>query len=126
LVFHFNPKNVSTLKLTQIVLLSNTHIHKAHAFTQKCRPHLYIKCFTIFQIASTYRNKSRTKQKTEEMCSQHVHVSAIESSRSSLNIFLLQVKVHPKMKILSVFTHPHVVSTPLDLRSSSEHKLRYF
>jgi len=26
--------------------------------------------------------------------------------------------VHPKMKILSVFTHPHVVPT-------SEHKLRY-
>jgi len=34
--------------------------------------------------------------------------------------------VHPKMKIVSVFTHPHVVPTPLDLRSSSEHKLRYF
>ncbi len=34
--------------------------------------------------------------------------------------------VHPKMKILSLITHPHVVPNPLDLRSSSEHKLRYF
>ncbi len=30
------------------------------------------------------------------------------------------------MKILSLSTHPHVVSKPQDLRSSSEHKLRYF
>ncbi len=29
------------------------------------------------------------------------------------------------MKILSLITHPHVVSNPWDLRSSSEHKLRY-
>ncbi len=34
--------------------------------------------------------------------------------------------VHQKMKILSLITHPHVVSNPWDIRSSSEHKLRYF
>jgi len=33
--------------------------------------------------------------------------------------------IHPKIKILSV-THPHVVQTPYDFSSSSEHKLRYF
>ncbi len=33
--------------------------------------------------------------------------------------------VHPKMKILSLITHPDVVPNPWDLRSSSEHKL-YF
>ncbi len=33
---------------------------------------------------------------------------------------------HPKMKILSVITHPHVVPNLQDLHSSSEHKLRYF
>ncbi len=30
------------------------------------------------------------------------------------------------MKILSLITHPHVLSNPEDLRSSSEHNLRYF
>ncbi len=34
--------------------------------------------------------------------------------------------VHPKMKILSIITHSHVIPNPKDLRSSSEHKLRYF
>ncbi len=33
--------------------------------------------------------------------------------------------VHPKMKMLSLITHPHVVPNPLDLLSFSEHKLRY-
>ncbi len=39
---------------------------------------------------------------------------------------MLKVIVHSKMKILSLITHPHVVPNPLDLRSSSEHKLRSF
>ncbi len=30
------------------------------------------------------------------------------------------------MKILSLITHPHAIPNPSDLRSSSEHKLRYF
>ncbi len=34
--------------------------------------------------------------------------------------------VNPKMKILSLITHPHVVPNPLDFHSSSKHKLRYF
>ncbi len=34
--------------------------------------------------------------------------------------------VHPKIKILSLITHPHVVFNLHDLCSSSEHKLRYF
>jgi len=34
--------------------------------------------------------------------------------------------VHPKMKMMSLITHPHVIPNPKDLRSSSEHKLRYF
>ncbi len=33
--------------------------------------------------------------------------------------------VHPKMKILSLITRPHVVPNPQDLHSYSEHKLRY-
>ncbi len=40
--------------------------------------------------------------------------------------YMLKGLVHPKCKILSLITHPHVVSNPWDLRSSSEHKLRYF
>ncbi len=34
--------------------------------------------------------------------------------------------VQLKMKILSLIAHPRVVSNPWDLRSSLEHKLRYF
>ncbi len=33
--------------------------------------------------------------------------------------------VHPKKKILSLITHPHVISNTQDIRSSSEHRLRY-
>ncbi len=35
--------------------------------------------------------------------------------------------VHPKMKIMSLITHPHVVPIPnlQDIRSSSEHKCKY-
>jgi len=33
--------------------------------------------------------------------------------------------VHPKMKILSVFTHPHVVPNPYVFICSAEHKGRY-
>jgi len=34
--------------------------------------------------------------------------------------------VHPKIKILSSFTHPHVVPTLYEFLSSAEHKRRYF
>ncbi len=34
--------------------------------------------------------------------------------------------VHPKMKILSLIIHPHVVPNPKDLCSSSEHKLYFW
>ncbi len=43
-----------------------------------------------------------------------------------LKIGQLKGIVHPKMKILSLITHPHVVPNLKDLCSSSEHKLRYF
>jgi len=33
---------------------------------------------------------------------------------------------HPKMKVLSLITHPHVVPNPHDFRSSLEHKWRSF
>ncbi len=38
----------------------------------------------------------------------------------------LKGMVHPRMKILSLITLPHVVPNPQDLRSSSERKLRCF
>ncbi len=41
-------------------------------------------------------------------------------------MFLVKGIVHQKMKILSLITHPDVVPNLKDLRSSSEHKLRYF
>ncbi len=41
-------------------------------------------------------------------------------------IYLVIRIVHPKMKMQSLITHPHVVPNPEDLLSSSEHKLRYF
>ncbi len=39
---------------------------------------------------------------------------------------LLKGIVHPKIKILSLITHPHVVPNLWDLRSSSDDKLRKF
>jgi len=38
----------------------------------------------------------------------------------------LKVIVHPKMKILSSLTHPHVVPNLYEFLSSAEHKGRYF
>ncbi len=43
-----------------------------------------------------------------------------------IKVVLVKVLVHPKRKILSLITHPDVVPNPWDLRSSSEHKWRYF
>jgi len=34
--------------------------------------------------------------------------------------------LHPKMKILSSFTHPHVFANMYEFLSSAEHKVRYF
>ncbi len=34
--------------------------------------------------------------------------------------------VHPKMKMLSSFTHPHVISNLYEFLSYVEHKRRYF
>jgi len=34
--------------------------------------------------------------------------------------------VDPEMNTMSLMTHPHVVTSPYDLRSSSDHSLRYF
>ncbi len=46
----------------------------------------------------------------------------------NLTTTLLTIKglVHPKINILSLIIHPHVVSNPWDLRSSSEQKKWYF
>jgi len=38
----------------------------------------------------------------------------------------LKGTVHPKMNILSSFTHPQVVSNLYEFLSSVEHKIRYF
>ncbi len=38
---------------------------------------------------------------------------------------LLEGKVHTKMKMMSLITHPHVVPNQQGLRPSSEHKWRY-
>jgi len=38
----------------------------------------------------------------------------------------LKRAVHPKMKLLSSFTHPQVVSNLYGSLSSVEHKIRYF
>ncbi len=40
--------------------------------------------------------------------------------------FIVYCIVHPKMKMLSLFTHPHVVPTLYKLLSYTEHKIRYF
>jgi len=40
-------------------------------------------------------------------------------------ILILKGLVHPKMKILSVFTHPHVVPNLYAFICSAEHKGRY-
>jgi len=39
---------------------------------------------------------------------------------------IIRMQVHPKMNILSTFTHPHVVPTSWDFLLSLKHKLRYF
>ncbi len=41
----------------------------------------------------------------------------------SVSMFQFKGIVHPKMKVLSLITHPHVVP---NLRSFLEHKVRYF
>ncbi len=38
----------------------------------------------------------------------------------------LKVIVHPKMKILALFTHPQVVPNLYEFLSHAEHKRRYF
>jgi len=43
-----------------------------------------------------------------------------------VNLILLKGIGHPKMKILSSFTQPHVVSNPCEFLSSVEYKRRYF
>ncbi len=48
-----------------------------------------------------------------------------QKHENTILVFLLQGLVYPKVKIMSLITHPHVVSNTLDLRSSLEHKLRY-
>ncbi len=52
-------------------------------------------------------------------------VYSFHSGKGSIPIEI-KIIVHPKMKILSWITHPHVVPNLQDLCSSSEHKLRYF
>ncbi len=46
----------------------------------------------------------------------------------NLTTTLLTIKglVHPKINILSLIIHPHVVSNPWDLRSSSEQKKKWY
>ncbi len=41
-------------------------------------------------------------------------------------LFLIKGTVHPKMKILSSFTHPHVIPNLYKFLSYVEHKRRYF
>ncbi len=48
-----------------------------------------------------------------------------------LNVFIYNINyikgiVHPKMKILSSFTHPQVVPNLYEFLCSAEHKGRYF
>ncbi len=44
-----------------------------------------------------------------------------QKHENTILVFLLQGLVYPKVKMMSLITHPHVVSNTLDL----EHKLRY-
>ncbi len=60
------------------------------------------------------------------VASQHYNVQ----NKQLINVVLYYINrwafkgiVHPKMKTLSLITHPHVVQV---LHSCSEHKLRYF
>ncbi len=50
----------------------------------------------------------------------------MSGSQSWRTVVLLKGIVHPKMKILSLITPPHVIPNLSDLHSSSEHKLSYF
>jgi len=55
-------------------------------------------------------------------------VSALACFISTVAVFNNIIKgiVHLKIKILSSFTHPQVVSTLFEFLSSAEHKRRYF
>jgi len=54
------------------------------------------------------------------------HLFEIEIFCNFLSLLSLLFSLNPKMKILSLITHPHVIPHPQDLRSSLKHKLRYF
>jgi len=43
-----------------------------------------------------------------------------------MNISTLKGIVHPRIKIVSLFTHPQVVPNLYEFLSSAEHKRRYF
>ncbi len=66
----------------------------------------------------------------QQLVATHVHAFHVQLSRSIKDPWRsggwLKGIVHLKMKILSFITHPHDVPNPQDLRSSSEHILRYF
>jgi len=72
--------------------------------------------------------ESHHKTSTHNKCPVHTATNSSVSNTVCMNVpqesslYSLKGLVHPKMKILSVFTHPHVVPTPLDLRSSSENR----
>ncbi len=60
------------------------------------------------------------------LCKQRVHFCELNFRVFVINSYcIFKGLVHPKMKILSLITHPCVVPNPWD-HSASEHKLRYF
>ncbi len=65
--------------------------------------------------------------KINKFYANRVHFCELNFRECVINSFrIFKGLVHPKMKMMSLITHPHVVPTPRDLRSSSEHKLRFF
>jgi len=53
------------------------------------------------------------------------HIITINVFSICLQAFEIKGLVHPKIKILSVFTHPHVVPNLYLFICSAEHKGRY-
>jgi len=71
--------------------------------------------------AQHYGELCKTATVSKSLCTMLI----INSMHSDWQLILIKGIVHPKMKFLSLITHPRVVPNPYDLWTSLEHILRY-
>ncbi len=84
-------------------------------------------CIGCFSIPRTQRTdlRSRGDRSCQATLEERTRKDASTQNALRCNAFLLKGIVHPKMKILSSFTHPQVVPNLYECLCSAEHKGRY-